>query len=663
MSIGTRAVCLVVGALAAMGYTQGAATDLLTAARNGSLDGIRAALGSGADPDARDESGASALMRTTAFATPDVMRLLLDRGADVNAANDRGATALMWATTDREKVRLLLDHGADVNAATKDGVTPLLTAAVRGNVDVMRQLVAAGADLRAGTMAAPWPMRLTQIARTTNDEALRAFVQSLSGLPQEEPPGAPPLLTSWLLTRAFSWRPQPAPSDSGLVRLLLDAGADPNESVAQLASTFPALARAVRLGDVDSIHVLLDRGADPNLAGSGGVTPLMMAGATTPDAAMVQLLLDRGAKVSAEDADGNSALDWALRLGDTEASRTLRRAGAVRTAPVMALPPAVSQPRAPREAIELALARLQPAGPAFYNRTKCISCHNQSLPSIAVALVRAHGLTVDETLAGHPRQATLTVWRLSRENMLLGNCSVFGFLGNVTYGLFGLAEEGAPSTPETDAVVSCLSGLQEPDGSWKGGDVRPPLAGPNALVYTSLAARALSAYAPPGLHAEMTERIADARAYLRKTAAEDTQGEAFKLLGLVWTSAPAVEIARQADRLLARQRDDGGWSQLPKMSSDAYASGEALFALQTAGVEASSAAYRKGVGYLLATQLDDGTWYVRSRAIGFQPYVDSGFPHGPDQFISAAATSWAVIALSRASWTSTPEAGPVRYNP
>jgi hypothetical protein len=52
---------------------------------------------------------------------------------------------------------------------------------------------------------------------------------------------------------------------------------------------------------------------------------------------------------------------------------------------------------------------------------------------------------------------------------------------------------------------------------------------------------------------------------------------------------------------------------------------------------------------LLRTQLEDGTWYVPSRAIGFQPYTDAGFPHGPDQFISAAATSWAVIGLAYAA--------------
>jgi hypothetical protein len=48
-------------------------------------------------------------------------------------------------------------------------------------------------------------------------------------------------------------------------------------------------------------------------------------------------------------------------------------------------------------------------------------------------------------------------------------------------------------------------------------------------------------------------------------------------------------------------------------------------------------------------QQEDGSWFVRSRAMTFQPYFDAGFPHGFDQWISAAGTSWATLALSLAA--------------
>ena len=87
---------------------------------------------------------------------------------------------------------------------------------------------------------------------------------------------------------------------------------------------------------------------------------------------------------------------------------------------------------------------------------------------------------------------------------------------------------------------------------------------------------------------------------------------------------------------------------MPAMASDAYATGEALYALRVSGMPSGKRRLSKGRSYLLRTQLDDGTWFVRSRAFGFQPYFESGFPHGIDQFISASATAWAAIALVHA---------------
>ena len=67
-----------------------------------------------------------------------------------------------------------------------------------------------------------------------------------------------------------------------------------------------------------------------------------------------------------------------------------------------------------------------------------------------------------------------------------------------------------------------------------------------------------------------------------------------------------------------------------------------------AGLAAADPAYQKGVKYLLSTQRADGSWYVRSRAPKFQPFFESGFPYGHDQWISAMATGWAATALALA---------------
>ena len=64
------------------------------------------------------------------------------------------------------------------------------------------------------------------------------------------------------------------------------------------------------------------------------------------------------------------------------------------------------------------------------------------------------------------------------------------------------------------------------------------------------------------------------------------------------------------------------------------------------GLATDDEVYRRGVAFLLKTQKEDGSWLVTSRSKPFQLYYESGFPHGNDQFISMAATGWAVTALS-----------------
>jgi squalene cyclase len=108
------------------------------------------------------------------------------------------------------------------------------------------------------------------------------------------------------------------------------------------------------------------------------------------------------------------------------------------------------------------------------------------------------------------------------------------------------------------------------------------------------------------------------------------------------------KVSAASKELLSLQRDDGGWNQLPEMESDAYATGTALVALHDAGLATSDAAYQRGLRYLLKTQQEDGSWHVKSRSKPFQTYFETGFPHGKDQFISAAASGWATTALALA---------------
>src|SRR5262249_25825382 len=84
------------------------------------------------------------------------------------------------------------------------------------------------------------------------------------------------------------------------------------------------------------------------------------------------------------------------------------------------------------------------------------------------------------------------------------------------------------------------------------------------------------------------------------------------------------------------------------LESDAYATGEVLYTLaQTVKVPVTDPVWQRGLRFLLKRQEDDGTWHVARRTFPFQPTMESGFPHHRDSWLSAAATSWAVLALTQ----------------
>ena len=98
-----------------------------------------------------DDHGITPLMYAAEIGSVDAMRLLLDRGADVNAQNAFGSTALMWSVPDPAKVRLLLDHGAHVNLTARSGRTALIIAGIHqpvggGGAAAARQRRESGRD-------------------------------------------------------------------------------------------------------------------------------------------------------------------------------------------------------------------------------------------------------------------------------------------------------------------------------------------------------------------------------------------------------------------------------------------------------------------------------------------------------------------------------------
>ena len=118
------------------------------------------------------------------------------------------------------------------------------------------------------------------------------------------------------------------------------------------------------------------------------------------------------------------------------------------------------------------------------------------------------------------------------------------------------------------------------------------------------------------------------------------------------TGHDPAATAKLVRGLQATQRPDGGWASLDGLASDAYSTGEALWALHdAAGVPTSDAGWQRGIEYLLRTQAKDGSWHVASRLHPPAPvspaYFETGHPYGHDQFISSMAESWAVVVLAQ----------------
>jgi hypothetical protein len=299
--------------------------------------------------------------------------------------------------------------------------------------------------------------------------------------------------------------------------------------------------------------------------------------------------------------------------------------------------------------VSVALALLQKSGPSFLaNSTEaCISCHHQSLPAMAVGLARDRGLPYDRRLARQELEEIRGTFE-SRRELLLQGLGVPDPL-DPAYILVGLAAHKQARDATTDALVHHLTLSQMNDGRWRTKFHRPPIDDGD-ITATALSLRSVRLYGPPGRASEFTRRIERGRAWLATATPFNTEDRAFKLLGLAWTGADRGLIQKAAFELLAEQRPDGGWGQLSTLPSDAYATGQALYALSTAGdLPSTHVACRGGVQFLLKTQLQDGSWFVQTRSVPVQPYFESGFPHGRSQFISCAATAWATMALTLAS--------------
>jgi hypothetical protein len=300
-----------------------------------------------------------------------------------------------------------------------------------------------------------------------------------------------------------------------------------------------------------------------------------------------------------------------------------------------------------RTAVSKALPLLSKAAEGHVSKRTCFACHNQALPLLALTTARDHGFALRPEDVKKQTDFIADFLGKNRDNYKQGR-GQGGQVDTAGYALFALAVGERAPDATTEAVAEYLLLRDKDRNHWRAVSKRPPSEASD-FTTTFLAMRGLHKWGTPAQKERIAKRIDAARDWLLAAKPRDTEDRVFRLWALLEAGADEEDVWIAAQELQNTQRKDGGWSQTDSLDSDAYATGSALVALQRAGgLATSDPAYRRGLAFLLKSQLPDGSWRVHSRSRPFQTYYESGFPHGKDQFISAAASGWATTALALA---------------
>jgi len=280
---------------------------------------------------------------------------------------------------------------------------------------------------------------------------------------------------------------------------------------------------------------------------------------------------------------------------------------------------------------------------------KCASCHQGVMTVWALAEAKNHGY-------GGSAEALQNAMTWSRDRlvdidkpqpatggrpMLSTPALYFALMARC------LPSDHTLSASDEQQIALHLEHSQETDGSWTWSHApaqnRPPPVMESDEVATLLGVLAME---PRGrIDGRQSAAVAahdKASSWLAKAQASDsTQVAAFRVLGRCSSPESAKMIKADIDRLMRRQNRDGGWGQTKELASDAYATGQALYVLNAAGVKADRPAIQRGIAFLVENQKEDGSWPMTPRAHpGATPFKN------PSPIIYYGS-AWATMALMR----------------
>lgn len=280
--------------------------QLLKAAKTDGVALVRHLLAKGADVEAKDQTGTSALAIAAEHGNIAIAKLLLEKGADPKAKNQYDETALIEAArnANSEMVGLLLGKTPDVEQMNQ----ALIEATHSGPV-VVELEDPTNKPNKPGNKTAPESSWVKTVKLLLDKGAnLEAWDQYL---------GTP------LLSAAEY-------GQTDIVVLLLQRGADIHATDSYgntpLIAAACECAVATMNSTYDIVQLLLRKGSDVNARNREGKTALMNAALGPGDAAIVKLLLDNGADSAVEDIDGKTALMYAVESERSDKIQLLKKA-------------------------------------------------------------------------------------------------------------------------------------------------------------------------------------------------------------------------------------------------------------------------------------------------------------------------------------------------
>jgi ankyrin repeat protein len=337
-------------------------TPLMLAASSGSVDAVKVLLDRGADMNAKDiTNGQTAVMFASAAGRAEVVKLLAARGADLNA-NTKVSQIISMADrykklTDGKGTRQIAGEGGRSDVTAMGGMTALQFAAREGQMNAVRELVAAEADVNNVNGADGMSVLTSAIINGHFDIA--KFLLAHGANPNlASKSGLTPLYASidaqW---PERTWYPPPSVTEEKtthlqLLQALIGHGADPNARLGKKLwfRTFhgdwispdgaTAFWLAAKANDVPAMKILVAAGANPDIRSNSGATPLQAAAGFglepqvtnfAPDAriAAVRYLVEElGADVNAKDNQGYTPLHGAALTDNRELIKYLVAMGA-----------------------------------------------------------------------------------------------------------------------------------------------------------------------------------------------------------------------------------------------------------------------------------------------------------------------------------------------